>query len=93
MPIPNGEISSTIIAKPHFVQLNVPERGFGNELDAMVQFCLEHGEEFRIGSFQESEGRNYILFCFRDPKNAVAFAKRFSGYVFAVSSDDDLSFP
>ena len=93
MPSLNGETSSAIIANPHFVQLNVPERGFGNELDAMVQFCLEHGEEFRIGCFREGEGRDCILLCFRDPKNAVAFAKRFSGEIFAVPSDDDLFLP
>ena len=92
MPTPNGEISLTLIANPHFVQLNVPERGFGDELDVMVQFCLEHGEEFRIGCFRECEGRDCILFCFLDPKNAVAFAKRFGGYAVAVPSDDDLSF-
>ena len=93
MPSLNGEISSAIIANPHFVQLDVPERGFGSELDAMVQFCLEHGEEFRIGCFRESEGRDCILFCFRDPKNAAEFAKRFSGEIFAVPSNDDLFFP
>ena len=93
MPSLNGETPSAIIANPHFVQLNVPERGFGNELDAMVQFCLEHGEEFRIGCFREIDRRDCILFCFRDPKNAAEFAKRFGGEIFAVPSDDDLFFP
>lgn len=93
MPGLNREASSAIITNPHFVQLNVPERGFGNELDAMVQFCLDHGEEFRIGCFRENEGRDCILFCFQDPKNAVEFAGRFSGELFAVPSDDDLFLP
>jgi hypothetical protein len=93
MPGLNREASSAIITNPHFVQLNVPERGFGNELDAMVQFCLDHGEEFRIGCFRENEGRDCILFCFQDPKNAVEFARRFSGELFAVPSDDDLFLP
>jgi hypothetical protein len=93
MPSLNGETSSAIIVNPHFVQLNVPERGFGNELDAMVQFCLEHSEEFRIGCFREIDRRDCILFCFRDPKNAAEFAKRFSGEIFAVPSDYDLFFP
>jgi hypothetical protein len=93
MPGLNGGDSSAIITNPHFVQLNVPERGFGNELDAMVQFCLDHGEEFRIGCFRENEGRDCILFCFHDPKNAVEFAKRFGGELFAAPSDDDLFLP
>jgi hypothetical protein len=93
MPGLNGEIPSAIIVNPHFVQLYVPERGFGSELDAMVQFCLEHGEEFRIGCFRENDRRNCILFCFRDPKNAAEFAKRFSGEIFAVPSHDDFFFP
>ena len=93
MPGLNREASSAIITNPHFVQLNVPERGFGNELDAMVQFCLDHGEEFRIGCFRENEGRDCILFCFQHSKNAVEFARRFSGELFAVPSDDDLFLP
>ncbi|XIA62892.1 hypothetical protein ACFIOY_26410 [Bradyrhizobium sp. TZ2] len=88
-----GELASAIIVNPYFVQLNVPDRGFGNELDAMVQFCLEHGEEFRIGCFRQIDLRDCILLCFRDPKNAAEFAKRFSGEIFAVPSDDDLFFP
>ena len=93
MPGLNGEKPSAIIVYQHFVQLNVPERGFGNELDAMVQFCLEHGEEFRIGCFREIDQRDCILICFRDPKNAAEFAKRFDGEIFAGPSHDDLFFP
>ena len=88
-----GELPSAIIVNPHVVQLNVPERGFGNELDAMVQFCLEHSEEFRVGCFRQIDRRDCILLCFRDPRNAVQFAKRFGGEIFAVPSDDDLFFP
>jgi hypothetical protein len=93
MPSLGGETLSAIIANPHFVQLIVPARGFGNELDAMVQFCLEHSEEFRIGCFQENDRRNCILLCFRDPKNAAEFAMRFGGEIFAAPSDEDLFFP
>ena len=93
MPGLNSKTSSAIMANSLFVQLNVPERGFGNELDAMFQFCLEHGEEFRIGCFSESEGRDCILFCFRDPENAIAFAGRFDGEIFAVPPEDDLFLP
>ena len=45
----NGGTTSPVIANPHFVQLPVPERGFGSDLNAMVEFILEHGEELRIG--------------------------------------------
>jgi hypothetical protein len=94
MPSRNGETPSAVIANPYFVQLSVPERGFGNELDAMVQFFLEHAEEFRIGCVRrEDDRRNCILFCFRDPENAAEFAKRFGGEIFAVPSDEDLFFP
>ena len=90
----NGETTSAVIAGPHFVQLPVPERGFGNELDAMVEFILEHGEELRIGCLKrEDDHRDCVLFCFRDPNNAVDFARRFCGKVFDVPSDDDLFFP
>ena len=93
MPGLNRKTSSVIMPNPHLVQLNVPERGFGNKLDAMVQFCLEHGEEFRIECFRESEGQDCILFRFRDPENAIAFAGRFDGEIFAVPPDDDLFLP
>ena len=94
MPSLNGAAPSAVIAHPHFVQLGVPERGFGNELDAIVQFFLEHAEELRIGCVQrEDDRRNCILFCFRDPENAAAFAQCFGGEIFAVPSDEDLFFP
>ena len=89
-----SEIPSAIIANPHFVQLSLPARGFEDELDGMVQFFRERAEEFRIGFFQtEADRRDCVLFCFRDPKNAAAFAQRFGGEVFEVPSDDDLFFP
>jgi len=92
MPCLTGEIPSAFIADPHFVELSVPERGFGNELDAMVQFYLEHGEELRIGCFR-TDRRDRIVFCFRDPRNAAEFARRFSGEICLALSDDNLFFP
>ena len=74
------KIPSAFFVDPHFVELSVPEVGFDEELDAMVQFCLEHGEEFRIGCFR-TDGRDRVLFCFRDPWNARSFASRFSGKI------------
>jgi hypothetical protein len=34
------------------VRLSVPEHGFGSDLDTMVQFCLQRGEELRTGCFR-----------------------------------------
>jgi hypothetical protein len=92
MPWLTGEIPAAFITDPYFVELSVPERGFGNELDAMVQFYLEYGEELRIGCFR-TDRRDRILFCFRDPRNAAEFARRFSGEIFLAPADDDLFFP
>ena len=94
MPCLNGEAASAFIVNPHFVQLRVPERGFGNELDAMVQFFQERGEELRVGCFRSKPHRgDCILFCFRERRNANEFARRFGGEIFVVPSDDDLFFP
>jgi hypothetical protein len=93
MPCLNGEIAPTIFAKLHCVRLSVPELGFGDDLDAMVQFCLERGEELRTGCFRtRADHRDWIFFCFRDPQNAEDFAERFSGEVF-VPAPDDCFFP
>jgi hypothetical protein len=55
MPCLNGEIAPTIFANPHCVRLSVPELGFGDDLDATVQFCLERGQELRTGCFSCAE--------------------------------------
>ena len=90
MPCLNGEAASAFIFNPHFVRLMVPECGFGSELDAMVQFFQERGEELRVGCFRSEY---IILFCFRERRNADEFARRFGGEIFVVPSDDDLFFP
>jgi len=91
MPCLTGAPSAFIV-DPVFVQLRVPERGLGTELDAMAQFFRERREELRYGCFQsEPRGGVYMLFCFRDPKNGAEFARRFGGEIF-VPSDDDLLF-
>jgi hypothetical protein len=85
----NGEIASTNFGNPQFVRLSVPELGFGSALDAMVQFCLERGEELRTGCFiTRTDHRVWIYFCFPDPKNAKDFAERFSGELFVPAADD-----
>jgi hypothetical protein len=56
----------------------VPEFGFGSDLDAMVQFCVERGEELRTGCFRTKTARqDWIYFCFPDPRNAKDFAESF----------------
>lgn len=78
-----GLMASTILATPHLVRLNVPEHGFGDGLDAMIQFCFEREEELRTGwSTRVDKGDPKIYFLFRDPKNAEEFAERFGGEFF-----------
>jgi len=48
MPCLNGKRPSAFIVDPHFDELSARAR-FGEELNAMVQFCLEHGEELATG--------------------------------------------
>ena len=88
MPCLTGNIPSDFIVDPHFVELSVPEHGFGERLNAMVQFCLEHGEELRIGCFRTGR-RDRVLFCFRNQWNARAFASCFSGKIVLAAPDDD----
>jgi hypothetical protein len=89
----NGDIASANLGNSHFVRLSVPSLGFGGDLDAMVQFCHEHGEEVRTGCIStRSDYWDWIYFCFQDPYNAKEFASRFSGECF-VPAADDFTFP
>lgn len=92
--MPERKAPLAVSVDPLFVQLSVPENGFGSELDAMAQFILERGEELRIGCFRsEVDRRQCAVFGFRDARNATDFAKRFSGEILVVLSNGDLSFP
>jgi hypothetical protein len=85
----NGGAVSTSFVKPLYVRLSVPARGFGSELDAIVQFHLERGEELRTGGLKaRADRRVWIIFCFRDPKNAKDFVARFGGELFVPAADD-----
>lgn len=85
--------SSVGVKNSHFVRLKVPELGFGSDMDAMVQFCLQCGEKLRTGSIRtKSDQRDWIYFCFRDPNNAKHFAGRFNGQLF-IPTADDFTFP
>jgi len=89
----NGSTVSASVKILHYVRLSVPELGFGSDLDAMVQFCLERGEVLRTGCIRtKADHRDWIYFCFRDPNNAKHFAKRFSGQLFMPAADD-FTFP
>jgi hypothetical protein len=79
MPSLTGNIPSDFIVDPHFVELSVPENGFGERLNGMVQFCLEHGEELRIGCFRTGR-RDRVLFLFpkmRGPSRAALAGRSF----------------
>jgi hypothetical protein len=57
----NGKAVPTILATPRYVRLGVPELGFGTELDAMVPFCRERGEELRNRYFRTiSDHRDWL---------------------------------
>jgi len=77
----NGGVASKNLANARFVRLSVPEFCVGYDFDEMVQFCLKCSEEFGCFTTRANQ-RDWIVFCFRDPKNAKEFAERFSGEVF-----------
>jgi hypothetical protein len=77
-----------MIANPHYVRLTVPALGLGSDLDEMVQFCLERSEQLRAGCLRtRSDQRDWLVFHFRDPKNAEDFAERFRGELFEPGAD------
>jgi len=89
----NGGADSASVTNSYFVRLSVPELGFGSDLDAMVQFCLQCGEKLRTGCIRtKADQRDWIYFCFHDPNNAKHFAERFNGQLF-VPAADDFTFP
>jgi len=72
----NGSSVSPSVRNSHFVRLRVPELGFGSDLDAMVQFCLQCGEKLRTGSIRTKvDQQDWIYFCFHDPNNAKHFTR------------------
>jgi hypothetical protein len=76
----NVELGSAISAEPHCVRISVPEHGLGSDMDAMIEFYWERGEELRTGYLRtRTNPRDWIYFCFNDPKNAEDFAGRFGG--------------
>jgi len=65
---------------PYCVRISVPELGFGSDMDAMIEFYWECGEELCTGYLRtRTYPRDWIYFCFTDAKNAEDFAGRFGG--------------
>jgi hypothetical protein len=59
----------------------VPEFGFGTHLDAMHEWHHNRGVLALHGSgWRDENGRNWIRWCFVDPKLAEAFAAEFAGF-------------
>jgi len=84
-----GELVSTNFSSSHYVRLTVPELGFGDALDVMVQYCLERDEKLHTGWLRaRANDRAWIVFSFRHRKNAKDFAQRFSGEVFVLPTND-----
>jgi hypothetical protein len=89
----NGATASASLRNSHFVRLSVPELGFGSDLDAMIQFCLQRGEKLRTGCIRtKADQRDWIYFCFHDLNNAKHFAGRFNGQLF-IPTVGDFTFP
>jgi hypothetical protein len=66
---------------PHHVDMMVPEFGFGAHLDAMYDWHLTRGVLALHGSgWRDENGRNWIRWCFVDPKLAEAFAAEFAAF-------------
>jgi hypothetical protein len=63
---------------PHIVEMRVPEGGFGKKLDAMYEWHIHRGiRAVNSTGRRDESGRDYIRWCFADPKIAEAFASEF----------------
>jgi hypothetical protein len=63
---------------PHHIDMLVPEGGFGSRLNAMHDWRDARGIPAVRGQSQRENGRDYIRWCFADPKLAEAFANEFN---------------
>ena len=63
---------------PHIVEMILPESDFGKQLDAMYEWHIHQGiRAINSTGRRDENGRNYIRWCFADPKLAEAFASEF----------------
>ena len=79
-----GRTKPTLIERkfPHHVDVVVPLGGFGRQLDAMHDWHRARGIEAMRGRGRSDEnGRNYIRWCFADPRVAAQFVNEFGGAV------------
>ena len=64
---------------PHVVEIAVPPRGLGAQLDAMHHFHGTRGIQACIGLGRRDGGRDYLRWYFTRPAVANAFAAEFGG--------------
>jgi len=62
---------------PHYVDMMVPEGGFGHLLSAMHDWHDDHGIEAVRGQSRRENGRDIIRCCFADLGMAMPFQKEF----------------
>ena len=64
---------------PHVVEIAVPPRGLGAQLDVMHHFHRARGIQACIGRGRRDGGRDYLRWYFTRPAVANAFAAEFGG--------------
>jgi hypothetical protein len=62
---------------PHYVDVVVPEGGFGMKLNAMYDFYARHGIQPKRGCGRHDANGSVIRRCFADPAIADAFSNEF----------------
>jgi hypothetical protein len=83
MTDPTGEVTALRNERdfPYFVQIAVPESGFGRTLDLMVEWHRAYGFKLRYGRRQRIADCEYARWCFTDAWTAEEFRARFGGEV------------
>jgi hypothetical protein len=66
---------------PHVVEIAVPPRGLGGQLDAMHYFHHSRGIQACLGLGRREKGRDYLRWYFTRATMAVSFAAEFGGTV------------
>ena len=67
---------------PYFVQIAVPESGFGRTLvEAIIDWHRDNGVKLRYGSRKRIADCEYARWCFSDGQTAEKFQRRFGGEV------------
>jgi len=64
---------------PHVVEIAVPPRGLGAQLDAMHHFHRARGIQACIGLGRREDGKDHLRWYFADARTAVSFAAEFGG--------------